>query len=152
VILIAYDGSADARSAVDHAAKLWPAGPVAVVTIWTPFIEVLTHTGAGLAPGIVNYEEIDEASAKNALERANEGAELARAAGLEAQARARRQDTTTAAAILDEAADVGASAIVVGTRGLTGIKSILLGSVSHAVLHHADLPVLVVPSPEADGD
>jgi nucleotide-binding universal stress UspA family protein len=35
-----------------------------------------------------------------------------------------------------------------GTRGLTGVKSLLLGSVSHAVLQHADRAVVVVPSPE----
>jgi hypothetical protein len=35
-----------------------------------------------------------------------------------------------------------------GTRGLTGINSMLLGSVSHAVLQHADRPVIVIPSPE----
>lgn len=38
--------------------------------------------------------------------------------------------------------------IVIGTRGLTGVKSLLLGSVSHAVVQHADRAVLVVPSPE----
>jgi nucleotide-binding universal stress UspA family protein len=37
---------------------------------------------------------------------------------------------------------------VLGTRGLTGVKSLLLGSVSHAVLQHADRPVIIVPSPE----
>jgi nucleotide-binding universal stress UspA family protein len=37
---------------------------------------------------------------------------------------------------------------VVGSRGLNGIKSLLLGSVSHALLHQTDRPVVVVPSAE----
>ena len=55
---------------------------------------------------------------------------------------------TIAATILAEADDVGASAIVLGSRGLTGMKSLPLGSVSHAVLQHAERPVIIVPSPE----
>ena len=37
--------------------------------------------------------------------------------------------------------------IVVDSRGRRGVRSVLLGSVSHAVLHHARRPVLVIPSP-----
>jgi len=34
--------------------------------------------------------------------------------------------------------------IVMGSRGLSGIKSFLLGSISDRVVHHAHCPVLIV--------
>lgn len=132
MILIAYDGSQDSQSAIDRAGELLRGEPATVVTVWEPFIDVMARTGAGLglAPGIVDFEEIDKAYEPSARERAAEGVERAARAGLNAQPRTRVRHTMIANAILSEADEVGASAIVVGTRGLTGIKSLLLGSVS----------------------
>jgi nucleotide-binding universal stress UspA family protein len=150
VILIAYDGSSDARSAIDRAGELLSGEPATVLTVWQPFIDVMARTGAGpgLAPGIVDFEEIDRVYEQSARARAAEGVERARRAGLNAQPRTRARNTTIAEAVLAEADEDGARAIILGTRGLTGIKSLWLGSVSHAVLQHADRPVIVVPSPD----
>ena len=49
-----------------------------------------------------------------------------------------------AEAIVEHAATEEAPMIVIGRRGLSGFKELLLGSVSQRVLHHAACPVTVV--------
>src|SRR5262245_30465697 len=46
--------------------------------------------------------------------------------------------------IIEIAKDNNSDLIVMGSRGLGGIKSLLLGSVSDNVLHHAHCPVLII--------
>jgi nucleotide-binding universal stress UspA family protein len=46
--------------------------------------------------------------------------------------------------IVEEAERIGANLIVIGTRGLTGIKHVALGSVAERVVRHAHCPVLTV--------
>jgi nucleotide-binding universal stress UspA family protein len=53
-----------------------------------------------------------------------------------------------AAVLLEEAHD--ATLLVVGTRGTGGVAGTLVGSVAHAVIHHAGCPVLVVPRTARD--
>lgn len=51
--------------------------------------------------------------------------------------------------ILDAAWELGISLIVVGSRGLGGVKRLLMGSVSERVVHYATCPVLVLRTGEA---
>lgn len=148
MILIAYDGSDDAQTAIQRAGELFSGQSATVLTVWERFVDVVTRVGAGIPVGDVDYEALDRAYHDQARDQAEEGAERARRAGLDAQPRIRARERTIAATILAEADETGAEAIVLGTRGLTGPKALLLGSVSHAVVQRAHLPVMVVPSPE----
>lgn len=46
--------------------------------------------------------------------------------------------------ILDEAKEWGASVIVIGSRGMSDLKGILVGSTTHKVLSLSELPLLVI--------
>lgn len=48
--------------------------------------------------------------------------------------------------IVATAAGLGCDLIVMGSRGLNGIESLLLGSTSTYVLHHSSCPVMVIPA------
>ena len=52
----------------------------------------------------------------------------------------------TVETILEEASDLEADMIVVGTHGRGAMYQLLMGSVSEAVLHKSRLPVLLVPT------
>jgi nucleotide-binding universal stress UspA family protein len=147
LILLCYDGSVDAQAAIERAGELLSGQPATVLTVWEGFAEVLARTGSGLGVSALNFEEIDETCEQRARARAQEGVERARQAGFVAEPRVQERGATVWGTVLEQADDVGADAIVLGTRGLTGLKSLLLGSVSSGVIQHADRPVIVVPSP-----
>lgn len=69
-------------------------------------------------------------------------AEQLRARGLEVETLAREGYPATA--IEEEAERQGADLIVIGTRGLSGIRHLLLGSIAERVVQRAPCPVLTV--------
>lgn len=153
MILLAYDGSADANAAIDSAARIMPGVEVMVLTVWEPFIDALTRSGPlgidvgmGLAAGHGDAEKIDAATRRQANAQAWEGAQRATAAGLVASPASASRDGGIGSTILALAARTNAEAIVLGTRGRGALTSRLLGSVSHDVVQHAGRPVLMVPS------
>jgi nucleotide-binding universal stress UspA family protein len=140
-ILICYDGSDEAIRAIEEGARIL--GPrKAVVTDVTPLV-TQAESVALLAPGVAGreFEEINEDSAR---ERAQQGAEHARTAGFDAEARG-AVAMPTWQGILDVADDVDAELILLGTRGYDGAKTVLSPSVSHAVAEHSGRPVLIIP-------
>ncbi|HVW18258.1 MAG TPA: universal stress protein [Solirubrobacteraceae bacterium] len=153
MILVCYDGSDGAKAAVEGAAKLFADRPATVVTVWEPYVDILATTGFGLgyAP-IDDTSEIDAELRQRATETAEEGVTALRRGGGTAEALAQEREGSAADTVLAVAERIGAEAIVVGTRGRGDVRSALLGSFSHAVVHHADRPVVVVPAPRGDAD
>jgi len=150
VILVCYDGSPDAQSAVESAGRLFGQQRTTILTVWESVVHVMARGGAttALAAAESDSDRIDAASERDARARAEDAAEHARRAGLDAEPRVAEAQTGIAQAILAEADAVDADVIVLGTRGLHGLKSVLLGSVSHEVLHESSRPVMVIPSSE----
>ncbi|MGH2965578.1 MAG: universal stress protein [Solirubrobacterales bacterium] len=149
-VLIAYDGSDTARHAVREAAKLLGSREVLVVTIWEPALAYessMPTAGLEMPPVPVDVEgarEIEEELHERARGTAQEGAELARSVGLQAKGLAVADEVHVADAIIDVARKRAVAAIVVGSRGLKGLRARLEGSTSNAVVKQAPCPVVVV--------
>ena len=89
--------------------------------------------------------DVDLGPPTPADELVDEALEQFRQADVEARGEIRRVNPgNTAEQIVKVAADVGADLIVMGTRGMTEWRSMLLGGVANKVVQHAHCPVLLV--------
>ena len=150
-LLIGYDGSDDAKQAIAQAGRLFPGRDVLVLHVWEPLREVASVPPVPGLAGVLKagLEEMDEAGADLSRQTAEQGADLAKAAGLPAESLAVSAPGRAWRNILRIARERDVGAIVVGQRGVSGAERTLLGSVSTAIVHHADRPVLVVPADKA---
>src|SRR5436305_10243202 len=141
------DGSPGARRAIGVAGGLLGGGPAVVLTVWQPLgLSLLAPVSGTIARASGIGGEFDEVAANAASECAAQGVELARASGFDPVATA--LDGRPREVIVETAQRQSARVIVLGSRGLSGVESALLGSVATGVLHHSHgVPLLVVPPP-----
>jgi nucleotide-binding universal stress UspA family protein len=144
-LLLCYDGSADAVNAIERAGELFHGRDAVVVTAWQATAGLGNFAWAGETAGMVDFFALDRAAAEDGARVAGEGARAAEGAGLRAESLAVEAAGPVWETIVEVADRLDATAIVMGSRGLTGVRSMLLGSVSSAVLHHAKRPTLVIP-------
>jgi nucleotide-binding universal stress UspA family protein len=135
-ILLATDGSEDAELARTTA--------VDMATSTDSELHVVT-----VAPGYPSYDvrvpEIVEQLRKQAEKILDEQVEkIERDGGKVAQKHLRIAERHRAQQIVRVAEEIGAGLIVMGSRGLGGVRRALMGSVSDSVVRHAHCPVLVV--------
>jgi nucleotide-binding universal stress UspA family protein len=139
-MLVAVDGSAHARRAIDAVARLAPqiTGGVHVV---------LLNVGApmlyyGDLPPF-DAEPVERAQRAQQERLLAEALADARAGGL-AEVRTQSALGEPASEIVRVAAEHGVDQIVMGTHGRGAVGSLLIGSVAQRVLHQARVPVLLV--------
>lgn len=153
-VVVAFDGSASSRHAVGEAARLLSPSRFVVLTVWEPGLAYSGVAGSpdasmpqAVDPSVVL--EFDDELRKIAEDMAAEGVRLAVEAGIAtAEPLASADQGGITRTILGVAEDLGASAIVVGSRGLTGLRARLEGSTSSGVVKRAKCPVLVVHDAE----
>jgi len=148
LVLLCFDGSDDAAVAIAQAAELLAPRRAVVLTVWEPVAvwepyDPATILSAPVSKLLSRALGVDEISAELAEEKVRQGVALAGSAGFAAQGRVAHGKAWRA--ICDVADEVHAATIVLGARGLSQVGSLLLGSVSSAVLGHARRPVLAVP-------
>jgi nucleotide-binding universal stress UspA family protein len=144
-ILIAYDGSACADLAIDKVAEEFGPRKVIVLVVSEGLERVPFFGTAGVPVEPETMELLTDAAQKGAEATAEKGAERARGLGLEATT-AVAEGGPTWSAIVEAADEYDAAVIALGSRGLSGVKHALLGSVSGAVAHHSHRSVFIVHS------
>lgn len=145
-ILICYDGSPSAAHALSVAQETLRHEHAILLHVWNPPAAYLADSFSTTArESDPSYAELEALGLARAQEVADGGRELATRLGLDVEVREERNDSSIWQTILDAADSVDAGMIVVGTRGATAVQSNLLGSVSNALVHHSERPVVVVP-------
>jgi nucleotide-binding universal stress UspA family protein len=142
-VVVGYDGSSDAARAVEAAAdQVGTGGTVHVVTAFHP------ESNARLAESVRQLpEEIrfmyDPRAAET--ERQHPALERLQERGVDCAGHIVSDDP--ASAIIDVAEREQADLVVVGSRGLGGVRRFLRGSVSARVAAHTPMSVLIVHEP-----
>ena len=138
-IVIGYDGSDGARRAIEFAGEYFAGRDAVVVTAFEDW-----------PPAVRGDEvEVDGVTRAKTEATAEDGAALARRAGIAAGAWTVYAAEKPWQSIIKVADELDAGLIVVGSHGLNGLRPLVLGSVSHQLGHHAHQPVIAVPTPEA---
>ncbi|MDV3277898.1 MAG: universal stress protein [Nitrososphaerales archaeon] len=140
-ILVGFDGSEHSTEALGVAcvlARKYDAGVVVVNVFSSP-----VYAAMGTMIPVAGMEAVEETAKKRAEELVGKAVGIAKGEGAEVTGEVLKA-ASAVQAITEYALANDIDLIVLGTRGLTGFKRMLLGSVSSGVVTHAHCSVLVV--------
>jgi nucleotide-binding universal stress UspA family protein len=136
-ILVAVDGSPDAEQALTEAIDL-AEGDRARLTLITAVSQLPPTAYLAVGADFGRLFEDAHAEAEAILRRARERVPD------DIAVRWVLSEQPIRAALAQQIADGGHDLVVMGSRGRGAVRAALLGSVSHYVLHHSPIPVLIV--------
>lgn len=144
-IVVGYDGSSAAISAISTGSVLFPSAQAVVVYLSTPPFGS-KGLRARLRHSARNVDElidmVDRESEQEAERLVETGSTLARAVGWDAEPVVKRTWAGEGLGLAQVAEELSPDVVVVGARG-AGAADTKMGSVSDLVVHHASRPVLV---------
>lgn len=151
-VIVCFDGSEGSTHALELAAQLFPGAHATIVVVWRPAVPYggLGYGGTFILPPDIQ-DDIKTKTRQDAEKRADDGVSRARTLGLAADTVVRETTGPVWRELLGAADDAEADAIVVGSRGFGEIKALMLGSTSQALAHHAQRPLVIVPTPHEPG-
>jgi nucleotide-binding universal stress UspA family protein len=136
-ILLATDGSGEADLAGQTAADLAQKTDSELHVVHVLALPVDTHDPSSFEPEVLaRLEKRARTSLEDLVRRIEDSGGVVEGSHLTAG----RPD----AEIVALAEEIGAGMIVMGSRGVGGVRRALMGSVSSSVVHHAHCPVMVV--------
>lgn len=142
-VVVAVDWSEQSEHAIEAAKELGRLSGGEVRLLHVHEVERLPPHGSGPLASSVGAAASE--GEKQAADRLAKASEQVTDAGITATSEIRVSlPGRVAAEIVEEATTWGADSIVIGSRGLTNLAGIILGSTTHKLLHLASVPVVVV--------
>lgn len=140
-ILLPVDGSATGKRAGRAAADLsrMSGQPITVLSV---VVDRDIMPSELMGPGKIHTRDIQESRQREGKATVKAAADALREQGLTVDEEILVGDP--AQEIIQRTREVDAPLVVIGRRGLTGFRELVMGSVSNKVVHYAECPVLVI--------
>jgi nucleotide-binding universal stress UspA family protein len=139
-VVAGYDGSAHSEAAMAFAVEQARARKARLHVVFAWRVPMFS-------PYAVAYNSLIEVAMRDAMRVARDRVEPWRVRNPDVDISDEQRCAHPVAALIEAARS--ADLVVVGSRGVSGLASVLMGSVSHGVLHHVACPVAVVRPPRA---